>query len=338
MANIITSKSVSKEYWLQQVANAVTDLDELLQILCLEKNMLLHRGRDAKHLFSLRVPHQFISLMKKGDPNDPLLLQVITSYQEFDTSPEYSTDPLGEQNNAIPGLLHKYNNRALLIVKGGCAVNCRYCFRRHFPYQSNQGGRKNWEKAVDYISMHPNLDEVILSGGDPLMAKDRELQWLVEKIESVPHVKRLRIHSRLPIVIPDRITKELCQSLERSRLQIILVTHINHPQEISKALCDGIGRLRSAKVLILNQSVLLRNINDSIATLAELSNSLFDAGILPYYLHMLDRVKGSKHFFVPDGEACSLMKGLLARLSGYMVPKLVREVAGELSKIPINIE
>jgi EF-P beta-lysylation protein EpmB len=215
MANIITSKSVSKEDWLQQVANAVTDLDELLQILCLEESILLHRGRDARYLFSLRVPHKFISLMKKGDPNDPLLLQVITSYQEFDTSPEYNTDPLGEQNGTVPGLLHKYSNRALLIVKGGCAVNCRYCFRRHFPYQKNQGGKQNWERAINYVSTCPSLDEIILSGGDPLMAKDRELQWIIKKIEAVPHIKRLRIHSRLPVVIPDRITVELCQLLKK---------------------------------------------------------------------------------------------------------------------------
>ncbi len=338
MANIVTLNPPIREDWLQQLADVVTDPTELLQLLSLEQHADLAAGNDARKLFALRVPRAFIQRMTPGDAHDPLLLQVVTSRQEFVDAPGYSTDPLDEQSSVVPGLLHKYRNRALLLVKGGCAVNCRYCFRRHFPYQDNQGNKRNWQAAIDYIAEHPELDEIIFSGGDPLMAKDHELGWLVGALEKIPHLKRLRIHSRLPVVIPARITEGLCQILAETRLQVLMVSHINHAQEIDDELRYGMQMLKRAGVTLLNQSVLLRGINDDAQALANLSNALFDAGILPYYLHVLDKVQGAAHFFVSDDEARALVRQLLTMVSGYMVPKLAREIGGEPSKTPLDLQ
>ena len=288
MAHIVTLKTPSREDWLQQLADVVTEPDELLRLLGLEHHAELAAGRDARQLFALRVPRAFIARMKPGDAQDPLLLQVLTQREEFIQAPGYSADPLDEQSSVVPGLLHKYRNRALLLVKGGCAVNCRYCFRRHFPYQDNPGNKRSWQTAIDYIAAHPELDEIIFSGGDPLMAKDHELAWLIEALAQIPHLKRLRIHSRLPVVIPARITDELCRMLAETRLQVLMVTHINHAQEIDASLAAAMQQLKRAGVTLLNQSVLLRGINNHAQALADLSNALFDAGILPYYLHVLD--------------------------------------------------
>ncbi|CCK16091.1 Lysine 2,3-aminomutase [Cronobacter universalis NCTC 9529] len=295
-------------------------------------------GRDARRLFALRVPRAFAARMEKGNPQDPLLRQVLTAREEFVAAPGFTTDPLEEQNSVVPGLLHKYHNRALLLVKGGCAVNCRYCFRRHFPYADNQGNKRNWQAALDYIAAHPELDEIIFSGGDPLMAKDHELEWLVANIEAIPHIKRLRIHSRLPIVIPARITDALVRLLGETRLQVLLVNHINHAQEIDDAFRAGMAKLRAAGVTLLNQSVLLKGVNDNAATLAALSNALFDAGVMPYYLHVLDKVQGAAHFMVSDDEARAIMRELLSQVSGYLVPKLAREIGGEPSKTPLDLQ
>ncbi|MEW6483362.1 MAG: EF-P beta-lysylation protein EpmB [Pseudomonadota bacterium] len=338
MANIVTLNTPSREDWLQQLTEVVTEPDELLKLLDLEHLPALQAGTGARRLFALRVPRAFIRKMEKGNPQDPLLLQVITQQEEFISTPGYSIDPLEEQQNAVPGLLHKYRNRALLLVKGGCAVNCRYCFRRHFPYQDNQGNKRNWQAALDYIRHHPELDEIIFSGGDPLMAKDHELDWLISELEAIPHILRLRIHSRLPVVIPDRITPGLCQRLSQTRLQVIMVTHINHANEIDPALTEAMARLKRAGVLLLNQGVLLKGINDSAATLAALSNALFNAGILPYYLHVLDKVQGAAHFYVSDEEARKIMRELLAMISGYLVPKLAREIGGAPSKTPLDLQ
>ncbi|AUY26711.1 MAG: EF-P beta-lysylation protein EpmB [Mixta calida] len=338
MAHIVTLNTPSREDWLQQLADVITEPHELLRFLALEQHPELAAGEPARKLFALRVPRAFAQRMKKGDPRDPLLLQVITDRQEFIDAPGYSADPLDEQNSVVPGLLHKYKNRALLLVKGGCAVNCRYCFRRHFPYQDNQGNKRNWQRALDYIREHRELDEIIFSGGDPLMAKDHELDWLIGELEAIPHLKRLRIHSRLPVVIPARITETLCQRLGNSRLQVLMVTHINHAQEIDLALRHGVAMLKRAGVTMLNQSVLLRGVNDNAPALAELSNALFDAGILPYYLHVLDKVQGAAHFYVSDEEARAIMRQLLPLVSGYLVPKLAREIGGEPSKTPLDLQ
>ncbi|WP_045853381.1 EF-P beta-lysylation protein EpmB [Raoultella terrigena] len=338
MAHIVTLNTPSREDWLTQLADVVTSPDELLHLLNVDADANLLAGRDAKRLFALRVPRAFIARMERGNPNDPLLRQVLTSQEEFIASPGFSTDPLEEQHSVVPGLLHKYASRALLLVKGGCAVNCRYCFRRHFPYADNQGNKRNWQAAMDYISAHPQLDEIIFSGGDPLMAKDHELDWLLTQLEAIPHVKRLRIHSRLPIVIPARITEALAARFTRSSLQILLVNHINHANEIDAEFRAAMVRLRLAGVTLLNQSVLLRGVNDSAQTLANLSNALFDAGVMPYYLHVLDKVQGAAHFMVEDEEARAIMRELLTLVSGYMVPKLAREIGGEPSKTPLDLQ
>ncbi|CCJ90031.1 Lysine 2,3-aminomutase [Cronobacter turicensis 564] len=338
MAHIVTLKTPSREDWLSQLADVITDPDELLHLLNIDASEELLAGRDARRLFALRVPRAFAARMEKGNPQDPLLRQVLTSREEFVAAPGFTTDPLEEQNSVVPGLLHKYHNRALLLVKGGCAVNCRYCFRRHFPYADNQGNKRNWQAALDYIAAHPELDEIIFSGGDPLMAKDHELEWLVANIEALPHIKRLRIHSRLPIVIPARITDALVRLLGETRLQVLLVNHINHAQEIDDAFRTGMTKLRAAGVTLLNQSVLLKGVNDNATTLAALSNALFDAGVMPYYLHVLDKVQGAAHFMVSDDEARAIMRELLSQVSGYLVPKLAREIGGEPSKTPLDLQ
>jgi len=338
MAHIVTLKTPSREDWLLQLADVITDPDELLRILQLDSDQQLLAGREAKRLFALRVPRAFVARMEKGNPADPLLRQVLTAAQEFIAAPGFSTDPLEEQHSVVPGLLHKYRNRALLLVKGGCAVNCRYCFRRHFPYADNQGNKRNWQGALDYIAAHPELDEIIFSGGDPLMAKDHELDWLLAQLEAIPHVKRLRIHSRLPIVIPARITDTLAARFAQSSLQILLVNHINHAREIGDEFRAGMAMLRRVGVTLLNQSVLLRGVNDNAQTLAALSNALFDAGVMPYYLHVLDKVQGAAHFMVSDEEARRIMRELLTLVSGYMVPKLAREIGGEPSKTPLDLQ
>ncbi|EGT5207712.1 TPA: EF-P beta-lysylation protein EpmB [Cronobacter sakazakii] len=338
MAHIVTLNTPSREDWLSQLADVITDPDELLHLLNIDASEELLAGRDARRLFALRVPRAFAARMEKGNPQDPLLRQVLTAREEFVAAPGFTTDPLEEQNSVVPGLLHKYHNRALLLVKGGCAVNCRYCFRRHFPYADNQGNKRNWQAALDYIAAHPELDEIIFSGGDPLMAKDHELKWLVAHLEAIPHIKRLRIHSRLPIVIPARITDALVRLLGETRLQVLLVNHINHAQEIDDAFRAGMAKLRAAGVTLLNQSVLLKGVNDNAATLAALSNALFDAGVMPYYLHVLDKVQGAAHFMVSDDEARAIMRELLSRVSGYLVPKLAREIGGEPSKTPLDLQ
>lgn len=337
MAHIVTLNTPSREDWLTQLSDVVTSPDELLQLLSITADANLLAGYDARRLFALRVPRAFIARMEPGNPNDPLLRQVLTSQDEFITAPGFSTDPLEEQHSVVPGLLHKYGNRALLLVKGGCAVNCRYCFRRHFPYADNQGNKRNWQMALEYIATHSQLDEIIFSGGDPLMAKDHELDWLFTQLEAIAHIKRVRIHSRLPIVIPARITDTLVERIATSSLQILLVNHINHANEIGNEFRRAMKRLRMAGVTLLNQSVLLRGVNNNAQTLADLSNALFDAGVMPYYLHVLDKVQGASHFMVGDEEACAIMRELLTLVSGYMVPKLTREIGGEPSKTPLDL-
>lgn len=331
---ILTQEPAIREEqnWLAILKNAISDPKLLLKTLNLpEKDF--KQSVTARKLFSLRVPRPFVDRMEKGNPNDPLFLQVMCSELEFLQAEGFSTDPLEEQNaNAVPNILHKYQNRLLFMVKGGCAVNCRYCFRRHFPYDENPGSKKSWQGALDYIAAHSEIEEVIFSGGDPLMAKDDELEWLIKRLENLPHLQRLRIHTRLPVVIPQRITDKLCLLLAESRLQMVMVTHINHPNEIDERLSYKMQKLKGANVTLLNQSVLLKGINDEAIILKNLSDKLFQIGILPYYLHLLDRVQGASHFFIDDKQAARLYKELQALTSGYLVPKLAREIAGEPNK------
>jgi len=322
--------------WQKDLREVITEPEQLLALLDIAAADYLQHFK-ARSLFPVRVPISFIKRMKKGDINDPLLKQVMPLSKEFVVTDGYSADPLQEHDTVAEGLLHKYSNRVLMIVKSGCAINCRYCFRRHFPYQDNSPNKKRWQSALDYIVAHSEISEVIFSGGDPLMAGDYHLAWLIEQIEQVPHVTRLRIHSRLPVVIPNRITKNLVDLLKNSRLKATMVLHINHPNEINEELIAALEPLRAARIPLFNQSVLLRGVNDDAQVLSNLSEKLFDAGIQPYYLHLFDAVQGAAHFDVLEEDAVAIVKAMLASLPGFLMPKLVREIAGQANKTPINL-
>jgi EF-P beta-lysylation protein EpmB len=272
--------------------------------------------------------------MEAGNPDDPLLKQVLASPLELANAEGFGPDPLAENGGASPrrGIIHKYRGRVLLVVSGSCAINCRYCFRRHFPYSDNQNSRQQWHGALDYIAGDPGITEVILSGGDPLVASDRLLQDLVTQIAAIPHVSRLRVHSRLPVVLPDRITGGLLDAISVPGLQTLMVIHCNHANEVDKAVGGAIAKLRDRGITSLNQAVLLAGINDSADALVALSESLFAVGVLPYYLHLLDRVQGAAHFEVQETTARRLLAEVSARLPGYLVPRLVRENAGADAK------
>lgn len=324
--------------WQSLLSRSITDPEHLLRRLELDP-ALLAGARAGAADFPLRVPEPFVERMHKSDPNDPLLRQVLPLGEELLEHPDYVLDPLGEQHtNTRAGIIHKYHGRLLLIVSGGCAVNCRYCFRRHFPYGDNNLSTEQWQQALDYIRGDQSISEVIYSGGDPLAASDKRLAWLTREIAAIPHVRRLRVHTRLPVVIPQRVTSELIDALCGTRLPVVMVLHSNHANEFDAALGNAVLRLRQAGITLLNQTVLLRGVNDSLETLISLSETLGDHGILPYYLHVLDHVKGAQHFHVDDGAAMGLAAEMLARLPGFLVPRLVREVAGETSKTPLPFQ
>jgi EF-P beta-lysylation protein EpmB len=289
-------------------------------------------------VFPLRETKIFISRMKKSDPQDPLLKQVLSIKIESQLNSNFSEDPLEETKyNPIPGLLHKFPSRVLLTFTSSCAIHCRYCFRRHFPYQSNNVGRKGWTQVLDYIASHPEIVEVILSGGDPLMAQDDVINEFLQKLSHIPHVQLLRIHTRLPVVVPQRITQHLLRILHDVPLQIVMVYHINHPNEIIPAITQGVNKLKQHGITVLNQSVLLAGVNDSTECLKTLSLDLFKAGIMPYYVNLLDAVQGASHFFVSKKKAKELQQSLRENLPGYLVPKFVQEIPHRLSKTPIDI-
>lgn len=337
MAQMITRKAISVQTeWQKELAQAFTRPEPLLERLGIDRRDW-PEGLSAYKLFPMRVPLPFVRRMRHGDPDDPLLRQVLPTADEFLAPPGFSVDPLAEHQVAAPGLLHKYASRVLLIVRGGCAINCRYCFRRHFPYQENRPGDHGWQAALDYISTHREVNEVILSGGDPLMASDEQLSKLVISIGAIPHIKRLRLHTRLAVVIPARITDTLVKALQRPGLKTIMVLHINHANEIDGELAQSCRRLTQAGFTLLNQAVLLKGINDSPTSQVELSEALFSAGILPYYLHLLDRVAGASHFEVSEIQAKALMSAILRQLPGFLVPRLVREISGQPSKTPVDL-
>ena len=321
--------------WQAQLRDVITSGRALLSELKLENSPDF--SALACRDFPLKVPRDFVRRMKIGDPRDPLLLQVLASNQELLVTPGYSDDPVGEtgEANVQPGIIQKYHGRVLLILSGGCAINCRYCFRRHFPYSENQNSRKEWSAAIRSIADDPQITEVILSGGDPLLVSDRHLAELVEQIAAIPHVQRLRIHTRLPIVIPQRITDTLLDAISHPRLKTVMVIHCNHAREIDSGVADAMQRMKQRDITLLNQSVLLAGINDNIDALAELSESLFEVDVLPYYLHLLDKVQGAAHFDVPSLRARELMAGIRARLPGFLVPRLVQEQPGATSKVTI---
>lgn len=325
-----------EQNWQSQLSDLITDPFELLDQLDISSEQLLSGAILASDTFKLRVPRAFVDKMQKADAFDPLLLQVLPHHLELEDHPEFVTDPLGEEEaNQLPGVLHKYQSRFLLTLTGACAVHCRYCFRRHFPYQENLPKNDDWPQIQDYIIQHPLINEVILSGGDPLTLSNRKLKIWVERLESLPQVKILRIHSRVPIVIPNRIDEELLSLLENSRLRVIMVVHSNHAAELDDFTCSQLHKLSLRNVTVLNQAVLLKGVNDSAQTLVKLSQRLFDARVMPYYLHVLDKVKGAQHFDLESSKVDHLYEEVLASLPGYLVPKLVREIAGENNKTPL---
>ncbi len=323
----------SRQSWRQELTQAITDPADLLGVLELDPG-LITAAQAAGELFPLRAPRGFVARMRKGDPHDPLLRQVLPLGAETTAAPGFADDPVGEvQAMPVPGLLHKYHGRALLIATGACAIHCRYCFRRASLYA--RAGITDWRSMLSYLNQDSSLSEVILSGGDPLVLPDGRLAKMIAGLGAIPHLRRLRIHSRLPVVLPERVDPGLLAVLKGSRLQPVMVLHANHPQEIDEAAGAAINRLRSAGVSLFNQAVLLKGVNDSAAILAELSETLFSLGVIPYYLHLLDRVRGAAHFEVAEDQAVAIMAALRRRLPGYLAPRLVREQAGAAAKIPV---
>jgi EF-P beta-lysylation protein EpmB len=320
------------EPWQSELAHALTDPKQLLQQLGLDPQQVPHLS-GAMSGFPLRVPRGFVRRMRRGDPDDPLLRQVLPAAAELIEQPGFASDPLSElRYQQVPGLLHKYRGRALLISTGACAVHCRYCFRREFPYgeAAAEGGR--WNAALAAIAADPTIEEVILSGGDPLTLRTARLEQLGHGLAAITHVRRLRLHTRTPIVLPERVDDALLRWLAGLRWPCVIVLHANHGNEIDDGVRAAARQLRAAGATLLNQSVLLAGVNDSPCALEGLSLALWSAGVLPYYLNLLDRVRGSAHFEVPEARARALMAELAGRLPGYLVPRLVRDLPGAASK------
>lgn len=322
---------------------AVRDLGELARLLELPSLIKgdLASGGDilsAGYLpggagFGLFVPRPFLARMRKGDIHDPLLRQVLPIAAETAAVAGFSADPVGDAQAALrPGLLHKYRTRTLMVTTGACAVHCRYCFRRHFPYSQAPRSPDAWQGAIDAIAADSSIQEVILSGGDPWTLVDAHLTELAARLAAVPHVRRLRVHTRLPIMIPRRVTDELIGSLRGTRLTPIVVIHANHAAELDDEVATALARLVDAGVPLLNQAVLLRGVNDNLPALVALSERLVELRVMPYYLHQLDRVDGAAHFEVPESIGLKLIAAMRAQLPGYAVPRYVREVAGGESK------
>jgi EF-P beta-lysylation protein EpmB len=321
--------------WQHLLADAITDPQQLCSILDLEP-ALIQPAFDAARVFALRVPRGYVRRMRRGDARDPLLLQVLPVAAERVATPGYVTDPVGDlERRKGPGLLHKYEGRALLVATGACAVHCRYCFRRHFPYGEESALQGGWAAALGQLRADTSISEVILSGGDPLSLSDRRLELLTDALRAVHHVRRLRIHTRYPIVLPERIDDGLVDWLSRTQLQKVVVIHANHANEIDDSVRRACRRLVQAGATVLNQSVLLAGVNDCVDSLADLSEALFETQVLPYYLHVLDKVQGAAHFDVEEQRALQLHTQLAARLPGYLVPRLVREVPGAAAKLPV---
>jgi L-lysine 2,3-aminomutase len=320
--------------WRTLWREAVIDAQELLTLVGLQRLADSLPRENAG--FSLRVPRGFVGRMRHGDARDPLLLQVLPQLAELDQVPGYTADAVGDlASREAQGVLHKYHGRALLIASGSCAINCRYCFRRHFPYGDEMAAAGQWQQALAHVAKDRSINELILSGGDPLALATSKLEELSRGLAALPHVTRLRIHTRLPVVLPERVDEPFIEWLRSLPMQKVVVLHANHANEFDRSVDVACTSLRDAGATLLNQSVLLRGINDHADTLAALSERMFIAGVLPYYLHQLDRVQGAAHFEVADDRAQALVEALRSRLPGYLVPKLVREVGGDPSKRPL---
>lgn len=321
--------------WQRALRDAISSPEELLRLLNLDPSLpqLTLLGQRS---FPLRVPQSFVNRMRLEDPEDPLFRQVWPAAQESRSIPGFTRDPVGELRiQPDGGIIRKYRGRALVITTGACAIHCRYCFRRHFPYNTYMA-KGGWSRTLNEIASDRTIKEVILSGGDPLTMDDSRLSTLVNKLESIAHLKRLRIHTRLPVVLPERVNNHLINWLSRSHLKIIVVLHINHAQEIDDAVANACRHLRNTGAQLLNQTVLLAGVNDSVDALQKLSERLSDVGVLPYYLHLMDKVQGAAHFEVDESRAKALVRALAACTSGYLVPKLVREVAGLPAKAGVR--
>jgi EF-P beta-lysylation protein EpmB len=323
--------------WRTALAEAFTDPAELLQALGLDLSSLGDRraAGEAARRFAVRVPRGYVARMRHGDPADPLLKQVLPVDREVDAVPGYSPDPLGEHRAADGGVLRKYRGRALLVTTAACAVHCRYCFRRHFPYGEASLPSAGWENAVAAIADDPTVEEVILSGGDPLSLPDRPLARILDAVGAIDHVRRLRIHTRLPVVLPERVDHALLDVLGSVRQPLVLVLHANHAREIDDDVRSAVAALGRRGAVLLNQAVLLAGVNDTVEALHDLGTALVAAGVTPYYLHLLDRVDGAAHFDVPEETGRRLVGELAARASGYLVPRLVREQEGAPAKVLI---
>ncbi|KFN50088.1 EF-P beta-lysylation protein EpmB [Arenimonas composti] len=321
--------------WQALWRDAVRDPHELLALLGLPA-LAARLPAAATQQFPLRVPRGFVARMRPGDPDDPLLRQVLPLDDEDRIVPGFDLDAVGDgAARGGPGIIHKYAGRALLVATGSCAVHCRYCFRRHFPYAEETAAADRWRAALEWLAADTSIDEVLLSGGDPLSLATGKLAEFSEGLRALPHVRRLRIHTRLPIVLPERVDAELLAWLSSLPQQRVVVVHANHGNEIDAATAKALAALRDTGATLFNQAVLLRGVNDDAGVLAELSERLFAAGTLPYYLHQLDRVAGTAHFEVAPERARTLHAELAARLPGYLLPRLVREVAGAASKLPL---
>ena len=322
--------------WRCSLGDAIRDPLELLRRLGLTPFAARLAADIRKGNFPLLVPESFLNRMTPNDINDPLLRQVLPLAEEEDEIPGFTSDALDEVAfRKAPGLLHKYEGRALLVLTGACAVHCRYCFRRHYPYASEPKRIDDWEPAFQALERDASIHEVLLSGGDPLMLTDERLSVVVRRLEAIPHLRRLRLHTRLPIVLPNRVTLELLDLLTTTRLTSVVVVHANHPQELVADCALALRQLSQSGLMVLNQAVLLRGINDSVEVLRELSERLIDLGVKPYYLHQLDRVAGTAHFEVSEESGRRLVDELRRQLPGYAVPQYVREIAGRPFKVPL---
>jgi EF-P beta-lysylation protein EpmB len=322
--------------WQRDLAAAITDPRELLATLELPLE-LLPQAQQAAVLFALRVPRSFVRRMRRGDVADPLLLQVLPLSEELAATPGYVADPLQEADAIrAAGLLHKYQGRALLIATGACAVHCRYCFRREFPYAEQHSAKGRWREAIQHVATDVSIEELILSGGDPLSLSDTRLQEITDSLQGIAHLRRLRIHTRQPIVLPSRVDDSLLRWLAGLRWPVVIVLHVNHANEIDDEVVRALAALRNAGATLLNQSVLLRGVNDNVVALEALSKRLFDCGVLPYYLHLTDAVRGTAHFAVSDAQGQVLLNQLAARLPGYLLPRLVREMPMAAAKVSIS--
>ncbi len=322
------------DIWRRELQQAIRTSSELLQYVKVQSEFA-----SDDEPFAVRVPRGFADRMVPGDENDPLLRQVLATTHEQIDVPGFVRDPLQEQSDRnlihpAPGLLHKYHGRALLITTGACAINCRYCFRRHFPYADHQQSRH--EKALAAVQKDDSIEEVILSGGDPLLLDDSALQRLVDSLAHIRHLQRLRIHTRIPVVLPARVTQALVEMLSTSRLEVVMVIHSNHAQELDAATARSLAALSNAGIHLLNQAVLLKGVNDNLPAQIALAKTLFRQRVMPYYLHLPDRVAGTAHFFINDNDAVKLHRNMQTHLPGYLVAKLVREQAGELSKTIVS--